>query len=296
MGKDVHDAFPLARETFEEAEDAAGLPLRRMLFDSSPGELRETQNAQLALVTHGAVMTALLRQHGDVEALAAAGHSVGEYAALHGARSLSLPSLIRLVQVRGNAMAESGVDQPGAMAALLGTPGISIADICARSSREGSVVVPANFNSPEQVVISGNLDAVERAMELATTAGVRKVVRLNVSGAFHSPLMQEAQGKLRDALADAEFADPAIPVYSNVTAEQCTTGADARSLLAQQLTSPVRWVELTRAIERDFPETVCLELGPGSVLAALVKRSAPSLRTSPCGTARDLDALQTVLA
>jgi [acyl-carrier-protein] S-malonyltransferase len=193
-------------------------------------------------------------------------------------------------------MAAAGVAQPGAMAAFLGQLPVSVQELCARASEEGSVVVPANFNSPEQVVVSGDASAVERVMELASQSGVRKVVRLNVSGAFHSPLMRAAQASLLEALAEAHFSEPAFPVYTNVSAAACASGAEARTLLGEQLVSPVRWVELIRAIEADFPEELCLELGPGKVLDSLVKRSAASLRTLPCGNVKDLDAIAKVLA
>jgi [acyl-carrier-protein] S-malonyltransferase len=296
MGKDVHDAFESARNVFEEAEECLGVSLRRICFDLSSDELRETRNAQLALLVNGAAVWAVLQEMDASPAVAAAGHSVGEYAAFHASGALSLAAVTRLVSVRGNAMAASGRSQPGAMAALLGTLNTHIDEICRQASSAGGVVVPANFNAPEQVVVSGTEDAVARAMELGSSAGARKVVRLNVSGAFHSPLMLSALGGLTDALRDAEFADPVIPVYCNVTSQPCTSAQDARELLETQLASPVRWVELMQNIERDFPESICLELGPGNVLAGLGKRCAPSLRTMPCGTARDLDAITKVLA
>jgi [acyl-carrier-protein] S-malonyltransferase len=221
---------------------------------------------------------------------------VGEYAAFHAAGSLNLAQVVRLVEARGSAMAAAGKVQPGAMAAFLGQLPVAAEELCKQASREGSIVVPANFNSPEQVVVSGDADAVERVMEIASQAGVRKVVRLNVSGAFHSPLMRAAQAELLAALDKAEFADPAFPVYTNVAAAPCRSGEEARNFLGEQLVSPVRWVELVRSIEKDYPESVCLEIGPGKVLDSLVKRSAPTLRTMPCGTAKDLDAIAKVLA
>jgi [acyl-carrier-protein] S-malonyltransferase len=296
MGKDVYEAFSSARDVFERAEDCLGISLRGICFDLSPDELRETRHAQLALLVHGAAVWSVLREIDSTPAVAAAGHSVGEYAAFHAAGALSLEAVMKLVDVRGQSMAESGRRQPGAMAAVLGVLTTDISELCRQATSDGDVVVAANFNAPEQVVVSGTEDAVTRAMELATAAGARKVVRLNVSGAFHSPLMESAQGNLSDALRETAFADPAIPVYCNVTAQPCSSGDDARALLGKQLASPVRWVELMRNIEVDFPDSVCLELGPGSVLAGLGKRSAPSLRIMPCGTAKDLDAVARVFA
>jgi [acyl-carrier-protein] S-malonyltransferase len=295
MGKDLHDAFPRAREAFDEAEDALGKSLRKICFELPPDELRETHNAQLALVMHAAAMWSVLKQHDEAPAVAAAGHSVGEYAAFHAAGTFSLGSLVQLVDIRGRAMAQAGRDQPGAMAAVLGRPEPGVDELCRRAAQGDSLVVPANYNAPEQVVVSGNVDAVERLMQLAREAGASKVVRLNVSGAFHSPLMQGAQAELEDALAECEMSDPGLSVYCNASGERCDSGSEARALLSAQLASPVRWVDAMRAMERDFPEAVCLEIGPGNVLAGLVKRCAPSLRTVPCGTARDLDNIARVL-
>jgi [acyl-carrier-protein] S-malonyltransferase len=291
----VYEAFATARDVYGESEETLGIPLRKICFDSTGDELRETRNAQLCLLVHGAAMWAVLREHDDAPASSAAGHTVGEYAAFHAAGALALPDVMKLVEVRGTSMAESGTTHPGTMAALLGEMNESVGDICARASAPGSVVVPANFNAPEQVVVSGNVDAVERAMELAKQAGARRAVRLNVSGAFHSPLMESALGNLSEALSNTEFRNPAVPVYANVSAQPCTDGDEARDLLGKQLVSPVRWVDVMRNLERDFPESLCLELGPGTVLAGLVKRCAPSLRTMPCGTAKDLDAIAKVL-
>ena len=296
MGKDVYDAFAEARDVFGEAEESIGVSLTRICFDLSPDELRETRNAQLALVVHGAAMFAILRSNDDAPAIAAAGHSVGEYAAFHASGALTLRDLVKMVDVRGRSMAESGRLQPGAMAALLGTLDVPVEDICREASTPDTIVVPANFNAPEQIVVSGHVEAVEKAMQIASQHGAKKVVRLNVSGAFHSPLMKSAQGELTEALRGTQFTDPSIPVYCNVTAEPCTSGSDGRELLIEQLASPVRWVELTRRMENDFPENVCLEVGPAVCWQGPFKRSAPSLRTMACGTAKDIDAIMKVLA
>jgi [acyl-carrier-protein] S-malonyltransferase len=296
MGRDLHDAFSAARDVFEEVEECVRIPLRRICFESGAEELRRTENAQLALVTHGAAAVAVLRETGDPVLAAAAGHSVGEYTAFHAAGSLGLRALAELVRVRGLAMASSEASAPGTMAAILGEMSTSVAEICELASGDGSLVVPANFNAPGQVVISGHVEAVERAMTLAGEAGARKVTRLNVSGAFHSPLMRTAQAALSEALGKAEIQTPAIPVYTNVAAEACLDGEEARDLLDRQLVSPVRWVDLMRKVEIDYPGILCLELGPGSVLAGLTKRCAPSLRTMPCGTPGDIDAVARVLA
>jgi [acyl-carrier-protein] S-malonyltransferase len=190
----------------------------------------------------------------------------------------------------------SGVDRPGAMAALLGDPTQPIEAICEIASREAGAVVPANYNSPGQVVISGEVAGVERAMALAKDAGVKRAVRLNVSGAFHSPLMAVALPGLEAALGEAGLTDPAFPVYANVTAAPVSRADEARALLARQLTAPVRWVEVVRAIAADHPGAVYAEVGPGAVLAGLMKKCVPGAEVVPCGTAADVRALLTRLA
>jgi [acyl-carrier-protein] S-malonyltransferase len=181
------------------------------------------------------------------------------------------------------------------MAALLGDPTQPIESLCELATREAGPVVPANYNSPGQVVISGEVAGVERAMALAKDAGVKRAIRLNVSGAFHSPLMEVALPGLEQALDEAALADPAFPIYANVTAEPVTRAADARALLARQLTAPVRWVDVVRAIAAAHPDALYVEVGPGAVLAGLMKKSVPGAEVVPCGTAADVEALLTRL-
>jgi [acyl-carrier-protein] S-malonyltransferase len=163
--------------------------------------------------------------------------------------------------------------------------------VCAEASAERGCVVPANYNSPGQVVISGEIAAVERAMELAKAAGAKRAIRLNVSGAFHSPLMAVARDGLEEALGSAGLRDPAFPVYANVTAEPVRTSRDARRLLVEQLTAPVAWTRLVERLAADHPDALYVEMGPGSVLVGLVKKIAPSLQTATCGTAAEVEQL-----
>ena len=193
-------------------------------------------------------------------------------------------------------MYESGVARPGAMAAILGDPAEPIEAICERASAESGLVVPANYNSPGQVVISGEIDAVERAMALAKEAGAKRAIRLNVSGAFHSPLMEPALGGLRDALAASHVADPVFPVVANVTAAPVSDAATATDLLARQLTAPVRWTDVVRTLADAHPAARVVEMGPGSVLVGLVRKIAPGVQTAACGSPADVDALLTRLA
>jgi [acyl-carrier-protein] S-malonyltransferase len=199
---------------------------------------------------------------------------------------------VRLVRRRGELMYETGVQRPGAMAALIGDlDEAPLVAICERASAEAALVVPANFNSPGQTVISGEVAGVERAMELAKEAGVRRAVRLSVSGAFHSPLMAPAAEGLGRALESAALRDPAFPIYANVTGEPVTAARTARDLLLRQLTAPVRWTTVVERLAARFPDALFVEMGPGTVLAGLVKKIAPSVRTAPCGTAADVQSL-----
>ncbi len=296
MARDLADAFPVAAAALAAVDDALGAPLSRLMFDGPADELTLTQNAQPALLAHGAAAWAVLREAAGARVAAAAGHSLGEFTAYHAAGSLTLAAAARLVRRRGELMYQSGVERPGAMAALLGDSTQAVEELCAMATREAGTVVPANFNSPGQVVISGEVAGVERAMALAKAAGVRRAVRLNVSGAFHSPLMEPALPGLERALDDAALADPAFPVYANVTAQPVTAAADARALLARQLTAPVRWTDVMRAIASDHPDALYVEVGPGHVLAGLMGKCVPGAEVMPCGTAAEVEALLNRLA
>lgn len=187
-------------------------------------------------------------------------------------------------------MFESGQKRPGAMAAILGLSEANVEAACARALEEGDVV-PANYNTPEQLVISGEVAAVERAMAIAKELGAKRAIRLNVSGAFHSPLMEDAVDQFKIALDAAPIASPDFPVYSNVSAYPSAGTSDAKKLLLRQLNSPVRWTDLVRHIADDVPDALFVEMGPGAVLSTLVKRIVPGARTMTCGTAAEVDQL-----
>jgi [acyl-carrier-protein] S-malonyltransferase len=193
-------------------------------------------------------------------------------------------------------MYESGVQRPGAMAALLGDTDEPLEAICERATAEAGLVVPANYNSPGQTVISGEVAGVERAMEMAKAAGVKRAVRLNVSGAFHSPLMAPAAEGLAAALSQAAFADARFPIYANVNAEPVREATTARDLLLRQLTSPVRWTQVVERLAARWPSALFVEVGPGTVLAGLVKKIAPAVATAACGTAADVEKLLAQIA
>lgn len=290
MGKDLAERFPQAQEVFAAADDAVGFPLSRLCFDGPDDELTRTLNAQPALLAHGAAVWAVVRQAIGDRVVAAAGHSLGEFTAYHAADALALPEAVRLVRTRGELMWNAGARRPGAMAAILGDTDISIEEICRLASTDG-IVVPANFNAPGQTVISGEVPAVDRAMVLVKEHGAKRAIRLNVSGAFHSPLLAEAAGGLSAAIDLAHLADPRFPIYANVNAQPITDAALARRLLVEQLTAPVQWTREVTALADRFPQALFVEMGPGSVLKGLVRKIAPTVTVVGCGTADDVDAL-----
>ncbi len=296
MGKDLADAFPVARAIFGEVDAALGMDLSRLCFEGPADELTLTRNAQPALFAHGAAVWALTKDALRPYVRAAAGHSLGEFTAYYAADSVSLPGAARLVRRRGELMFETGTSRPGTMAAILGTTTTPIEEICERASKEAGLVVPANFNTDDQVVISGEIAGVERAMELAKEAGAKRAIRLPVSGAFHSPLMEPAVVGLTDAIATSAFTDPVCPVYSNVTAQPSTTAVEAKALLLRQLTSPVRWSTEIRNIAARFSEALYVEMGPGNVLTGLVGRLVKGARTFSCGTRAEVEKLLQMVA
>ena len=291
MAKDLVEALPAARDAFAAVDGALGESLSALCFDGPAESLTLTHNAQPALLAHGAAVWAVVRDRVASRVRAAAGHSLGEFTAYHAAGAVELPAAARLVRRRGELMLESGERRPGTMAAILGDVDGGIDAVCARASREVGCVVPANYNSPGQVVISGEIAAVERAMELAKAAGAKRAIRLNVSGAFHSPLMEVARDGLAAAVDDAGLRDPTFPVYANVTTEPVRLATDARQLLLEQLTAPVQWTRLVERLAADFPSALYVELGPGGVLTGLVKKIAPSVQTMTCGTVPEVEQL-----
>ena len=291
MGKDLYAAFPVAREAFQAVDDAVGAPLSALAFDGPADELTRTVNAQPALLAHSAAVWAVVRPAIGAQVVAAAGHSLGEFSAYHLAGALDVAAAARIVRRRGTLMYEQGMARPGAMAAVLGGLTTSIDDICAQASAERGMVVPANYNSDEQVVISGEVAAVERAMELAKDAGAKRCLPLPVSGAFHSPLMEPAVAGLADALAAETWQHPAIPVIANVNAAAVTSATEAVALLLQQLTAPVQWTRVSRLLVAQYPEATFVEIGSGAVLTGLLRRLAPSVKTMTCGTVAEVEKL-----
>ncbi len=291
MGRDLAGAYPAARQVFECVDSALDIPLSRLCFEGPADELTRTDNAQPALLAHGAAVWAVTRSTLTPYVRAAAGHSLGEFTAYHAADALSLTGGATLVRRRGELMRRAGEERPGAMAAILGQLTVSVDEICRQASADAGEVVPANYNAPEQTVISGEVAGVERAMVLAKERGAKRAVRLPVSGAFHSPLMAPSTNGLRDALAAATLSDPRVPIYANVDGRPTTTATAARERLVQQLTAPVRWVDLVQNLAAAYPTALFVEMGPGAVLTGLVKRIAPAIATATCGTSTEVEHL-----
>ena len=268
MGRDLAASIPEAAEQFRLADEAAGFSLSTLCFEGPDDALRETRNAQPALLAASLAALAALRAAGVPEPCAVAGHSLGEYTALVAADALDPADAIRLVRLRGERMSDAAAETAGSMAAVVGLDDAILLELCAR---DPGIVVVANFNSPGQAVISGEAASVARVGEAAKAAGAKRVIPLPVSGAFHSPLMASAAKAMSAALAEAAFSMLRIPVYANVTA-RLVDGPDALpGLLADQIVGSVRWVETIRHMAADGVERF-VEVGPGKVLSGLLRR------------------------
>ncbi|GIV25328.1 MAG: malonyl CoA-acyl carrier protein transacylase [Bacteroidia bacterium] len=268
MGKALYESRPDLRPLFEEAEAVTGLPLRELLFSGSAQDLQRTSVTQPALYVHGYAVA----QARGITPQAVAGHSLGEFTALAVAGVFSFSEGLALVHVRAQAMQEACDARPSTMAAIIGLPDDTVEALC-REVTEG-LVVPANYNSPGQLVVSGETAAVEALMQKAKAAGARLVKKLAVNGAFHSPLMESARQKLAAAIEKTPFRAPACPVYPNVTGRPETDPDKLKTLLIQQLTAPVRWTQTLLAMWEAGIRTF-YELGPGNVLCGLVRRTLP---------------------
>ena len=288
MGRDLAERFPAAREAFAAMDEALGTRLSRIMWEGPEDELTLTHNAQPAILAHSVAVLTLVR-HRLSSLGAAAGHSLGEYSAHVAAGTLSDVDAARLVRRRGELMLVAGRERPGAMAAVLGLPTADVESVCDESSGPDGIAVPANINAPDQTVISGDPAGVARAAEGCKARGAKRVIPLKVSGAFHSPLMAPAVDGLRDALSEATFNDPSFPVIANASGEAVRTGVDAKRLLADQLTAPVRWVTCMQAAAELVPGATFIEVGPGNVLSGLLKRIVPQAKSITLGTADEVE-------
>jgi [acyl-carrier-protein] S-malonyltransferase len=272
MGKALAEAFPICRLTFEEADEALGESLSRLCFDGPESQLLLTENTQPAILAVSVATYRLMASEG-LSAAFVAGHSLGEYSAHVAAETISFGDALRTVRRRGQFMQEAVPVGEGAMAAVLGGNSEAVVRACVDASRElrGRVVSPANLNAPGQVVIAGHADAVARAGELAKAAGAKRVIPLAVSAPFHCALMKPAEERLAPLLRALPAQDPRIPVVANVDATLKTTADDAIDALIRQVSAPVRWEDGVRRLVTEGVTTV-VELGPGNVLAGLVKK------------------------
>lgn len=287
MGRELAEAFPVARRQFDEADEVLGLSLSRLMWEGPADELTETRNAQPAILAHSVATYTVVRDRLEPVALAA-GHSLGEFSAHVAAGTLSYRDALEAVRLRGELMFAAGEERPGTMAAVLGLEDGEVEEVCNRV--ESGVCVPANFNSRGQVVVSGERAGVEEAMARAREAGAKKVVELDVSGAFHSPLMEPAETGLRRRLEETRFRTPSFPVVANVTAGPVSDGDEARRLLLRQLTAPVRWSASVAAMTAAGVDRF-VELGPGHVLCGLNRRNARGVPCVSVGTPADVDAV-----
>ena len=270
MGKELAEHFPVARETFAEANEALGFDLQRLCFNGPEEELRLTANTQPSILTVSIAALQVLRAEVGWDTDYLAGHSLGEFSALVAAEAMSFGDAVRMVRLRGEFMQEAVPVGAGGMAAVLGLERPQVEELCQRAA-QGEVLTPANFNSPGQIVISGNLKAVERGIAVAQEMGAKRAVSLPVSAPFHSPLMEPAGQRLQAELAQVEIDELTTPVVTNVEAEPNTSKERVRDLLVRQVSSPVRWEDsMNRMIELGTERFV--EIGPGKVLLGLLRR------------------------
>ncbi|MFZ2322148.1 MAG: ACP S-malonyltransferase [Ignavibacteriaceae bacterium] len=274
MAKDLFDNSVEAKEMIKTADDALGLNLSYIMFNGPEEQLKQTEFTQPAIFLHSIVLSSIIR---TVSPMATAGHSLGEYSALVSAGAIQFYDAVKLVRARGKAMQQAGLDNPGTLAAIVGLKPEVVENLCKEASREG-IVQCANFNSPGQIVISGSVAGVKKAMELCKANGAKLAKELVVSGAFHSPLMQSAKDDLFNVLNETPIYDARFPVYANVTAKPVMEKDQIKNLLTEQVTSPVRWEEtITNMISDGFDEFY--EIGPGKVLQGLIKRINPDVKS-----------------
>jgi [acyl-carrier-protein] S-malonyltransferase len=287
MGQALAEAFPIAGEIFAKADQLLNYSISRIAWEGPEQELNDTVNTQPALFVHSiAAMRVFQDVHPGFHPVFIAGHSMGELSALVAARALTFEDGLKLVRIRGESMKQAGEISPGGMAAILGLDIATLEHICEQASNSSDVVQVANDNCPGQVVISGASPALQRAMTLAEKSGARKVVRLAVSIAAHSPLMVHAQERFNQAVIRTPISNPQLPIVGNVNAAPLTSAEAIRTDLQAQLNSRVRWTESIQSISTQGVTTY-LEIGSGSVLSGLVKRIDRQARTYQLGTPED---------
>ena len=266
MGKDLYDTVPMAKELFEKANEILGFRITDIMFSGTDEQLKQTNVTQPAIFLHSVILAKSLGEAFKPDM--AAGHSLGEFSALVAAGALSFEDGLRLVAKRAAAMQKACEQNPSTMAAVLALPDETVEEICASIDE---VVVPANYNCPGQLVISGSNEGIEKACAKMLEAGAKRALKLNVGGAFHSPLMEPARVELEAAIKEAPFATPICPVYQNVDAKPYTDPEKIKANLIAQLTAPVRWTQIVRNMLADGADSFT-ELGPGAVLQGLIKK------------------------
>jgi [acyl-carrier-protein] S-malonyltransferase len=286
MGKALYEASSAARRVFEQADQTLGFGLTKLMFEGPHDELEDTINAQPAILTLSVACLAALRERWQelgraVSPVFVAGHSLGEYTALVAAEVLDFPAALRLVRERGRLMKETGEHRPGGMAAVVGLDREALEEIC-REAGECGIIVLANTNSPDQMVISGELPALDKAVELARGRGARAVVPLRISIASHSPLMQHAAIQLAEIIAALSLQDPVTPIVANIQGKILTTAEDIRQHMADQLCLPVEWTRSVREMIESGVDTF-VEIGPGQVLSRLIKKISRDVRALTLG-------------
>ena len=274
MGKDLYETSAQAKELFEKANEILGFRITDIMFNGTDEDLKQTNVTQPAIFLHSVILAKVLGD--DFKPDMVAGHSLGEFSALVSAGALSFEDGLKLVAARANAMQKACELQPSTMAAILGLDDFTVEDICQRVS---DVVVPANYNCPGQLVISGSIAGIDKACELLTEAGAKRALKLNVGGAFHSPLMESARVELEAAIVATQFNEPICPVYQNIDAKPYTNVEAIKANLIAQLTGSVKWTQTVQKMLEDGG-TEFIEVGPGNVLQGLVKKVDRSVSTS----------------
>lgn len=288
MGKSFYDGFTAARRTFEEADEIFGYKISRLIFEGPKEGLDLTENTQPAILIASVAALRVLREKTDARPCLLAGHSLGEFTALVASGALAFSDAVRLVHKRGRFMQASAPPGTGKMCAILGLDIDAVSVICESASMDAAVAVPANINSPEQIVISGHAGAVDIAAGLARERGARMVVPLQVSAPSHSPLMEQAAKRLDEELRGITLYNMDVPVVTNVEAEPVTDPSRIRELLTRQLVSPVRWVDIIRRMKKEGVGRI-VEIGPNRVLTGLVKRIDKEIAAFNLNEASDID-------
>ena len=273
MGKELYEQSAEAKSLFEKANEILGFRITDMMFSGTDEDLKQTKVTQPAIFLHSVILAKVLGNSFKPDMVA--GHSLGEFSALVAAGALSFEDGLRLVAARANAMQKACEEQPSTMAAILGLEDEVVESICAKIEE---VVVPANYNCPGQLVISGSIAGIDRACELLTEAGAKRALKLNVGGAFHSPLMESARAELQTAIENTEIKSPVSPIYQNIDAKPYTDPASIKKNLIAQLTGAVRWTQTAQNMLADGA-TSFTEVGPGNVLQGLVKKVDRSVET-----------------